>query len=223
MTAGRRRWLNAAIVIGVVAIAVAAVVNFVRSDGTAAPVAEAPDAETETQPADTGGALPGELPEIITLPSDLRQEGGLLWWAGGDCQASVLDLSSGLVVDAPAGTCDLWPSPDGARAIASAAPDEAGGLSAVTPFTYPPPEGTTVLTGGDLVEDALPLLTPSAWHPGGDRVAVCAPRDDGIFVDVLDLEDGTRTPSRTSAAAASAASARRRFFQTAAWRWCATA
>ena len=192
MTAGRRRWLNAAIVIGVLAIAVAAVVNFVRSDGSAAPVAQAPDAETETQPADTGGALPGELPEIMTLPSDLRREGGLVWWAGGDCQASVLDLSSGLVADAPAGTCDLWPSPDGARAIASAAPDEAGGLSAVTPFTYPPPEGTTVLTGGDVVEDALPLLTPSAWRPGGDRVAVCAPRDDGVFVDVLDPEDGTR-------------------------------
>jgi hypothetical protein len=192
VTAGRRRWLNAAIVIGVVAIAVAAVVNFVRSDGTAAPVAEAPEAETETQPPDTGGALPGELPEIITLPSDLRREGGLVWWAGGSCQASVLDLSSGLVGETPAGTCDIWPSPDGARAIASAAPDEAGGLSAVTPFTYPPPEGTTVLTGGDIVEDALPLLTPSAWHPEGDRVAICAPRDEGIFVDVLDLEDGTR-------------------------------
>ena len=192
MTAGRRRWLNAAIVIGVVAIAVAAVVNFVRSDGTAAPVAEAPEAETETQPADTGGALPGQLPEIITLPSDLRQEGGLLWWAGGDCQASVLDLSSGLVVAAPAGTCDIWPSPDGARAIASAAPDGAGGQSAVTPFTYPPPEGATVLAGGEVVENALPLLTPSAWHPGSDRVAVCTPSAVGIFVDVLDLEDGTR-------------------------------
>jgi hypothetical protein len=192
VTAGRRRWLNAAIVIGVVAIAVAAVVNFVRSDGTAAPVTQTPENETETQPADTGGVLPGELPEIITLPSDLRHEGGLVWWAGGNCQASVLDLSSGLVVDTPPGACDLWPSPDGARAIASAAPNEAGGLSAVTPFAYPPPEGTTVLTGGDIVEDALPLLTPSAWHPGSDRVAVCAPRGDGIFVDVLDLEDGTR-------------------------------
>jgi hypothetical protein len=192
VTAGRRRWLNAVIVIGVVAIAVAAVINFVRSDGSAAPVAEPPDAETETQPPDTGGALPGQLPEIVTLPSDLRQEGGLLWWAGGNCEASVLDLSSGLVVDAPAGTCDIWPSPGGATAIATAAPDESNGMTAVVPFTYPPPEGATVLVGEKVVENALPLLTPSAWHPGRDRVAVCSSHAVGTFVDVLDLEDGTR-------------------------------
>ena len=190
MTAGRKRLLNAAIVVGVAAIAVAAVVNVVRSDGSAAAPVE-PAADAETQPVDTGGTLPGELPEILTLPSDLRAEGGVLWWFGTGCGARAVDLSSGLVTRGPPGTCDLWPSADGGRAIASVAPDEEGGYG-IVPVTYPPSEGETVFAGEEKIDGALALFTPTAWHPDGKHVAVCEPRDGQIFLDVLDLENGTR-------------------------------
>jgi hypothetical protein len=193
--ARQRRWLNAAIVTGVAAVGVAALVNYVRSDGetptTAAPAAET---EAETGHVDTGGALPGELPEIITLPAELREEGGLLWWAGR-CEASVLDASSGLVADVPGDACDIRPSPSGASALAGVDVERAATRTGVVLVSRPRNGGST-LDRGEPIVDTSTLVTPSAWNPAGDRVAICASHDGGFSVDVLDLDDGTRSSVR---------------------------
>jgi hypothetical protein len=195
VTARHRRWLNAAIVTGVVAVGVAALVSFLRDDeeplATATPAAET---EVETGPVDTGGALPGELPEIVVLPSELREEGGLLWWAGR-CEASVLDASSGLVADVPGAACDIRPSPSGASAVASVDVERAPTRTGVVLVSRLRDEGST-LDRGEPIADTSTLATPSAWNPAGNRVAVCASHDGGFSVDVLDLAEGTRSSIR---------------------------
>jgi hypothetical protein len=192
-----RRWLNAVIVAGVAAVAVAAIVNFVGSDEQ--PAATSPPAEnaaTETQPPDTGGTLPGFLPEIVALPAELREEGGLLWWAGGECEADVLDVSSGLLTGVPGRRCQIWPAPQGARAAALTAEGEVeadpsrGGLVI---FGYPAPEGEQVLGEGSVLRHSPGFVTSEVvWHPKGHRVAVCVASNEGTVVDVLTLgEDGS--------------------------------
>jgi hypothetical protein len=182
-----------------VALAVAALVNFVQSTSEPESAKPPPAAEqTETQPTDTGGALPGVLPEIIPLPGELRQAGGLLWWAGGECEARVLELSSGAVTGVSGRRCRIWPQPHGASAAVPVSEGEAGAdpsLAGLAILDYPAPEGERVLGGSaELRHSPGFVASEVVWAPRGERVAVCVVGDEGPVVDVL-RADGARSSS----------------------------
>jgi hypothetical protein len=163
-----RTW---AVLLGVAAIAVAAVVDAIRSDRTnaASPTAETdpstePEADELAGPhAPPGGALPGRL-VVVT---------------GEECRVQVVDLAGPtLGAEGPPTDCGLWLSPDGELAAVSR-PWERG-----TPGPYA--EIALVRLGDppEHVRDVGLAAGEVSWSPDGSRIALCGTRSRTVVRDV---------------------------------------
>lgn len=171
-----------------VVLAVAATVNVVRSRGGPATLPPGPGRTNATVP-DTAETTPektvteGELPAILPLPGELREEGGILWWSDEDCRAGSADLGSGSVEPLSAEHCRLWPAPDGAHAVAVAA-NRADGLEGRGLVLF---EGRGGL--GTVVRHEPGFLASElAWAPDGQTFAACLGTGKGATLDVRPLE-----------------------------------
>lgn len=171
-----------------VALAVAAIVNVVRSDGEPATLAPGPQRTNATAP-DTVETTPdetvteGELPALLPLPGELREEGGILWWSDEGCTAGSVELASGAVAALPDEHCRLWPAPDGSRAIALAA-NRADGLEG---------RGLVLLEGraGEgrvLRHEPGFLASELSWAPDSLAFAGCFAAAEGAVLDVRPLD-----------------------------------
>ncbi len=171
-----------------VALAVAATVNVVRSGGGPATLRPGPQRTNASVP-DTGETTPeetvteGELPALLPLPGELREEGGILWWSDEDCAAGSVELASGAVAHLPDEHCRLWPAPDGSRAIALAA-NRADGLEG---------RGLVLLEGraGEgrvLRHEPGFLASELAWAPDSLAFAGCFAAAEGAVLDVRPLD-----------------------------------
>jgi hypothetical protein len=179
--------LDAAILVGLAALAVAAIVNFVQRGPADAP---SPPPTTEAAPSVVTGELdtdvPGVLPRIVPLPAELRDEGGVVWWASADCKAAALTLSSGAVTRIAGEHCRIWPSPAGTGALTVTARRSAAlegrGLSYVT------------LDGDRRVVFHSPGFIGSevAWGADATQAALCIGTRQGTVVDVYRAVPGAR-------------------------------
>lgn len=172
---------------GLAALVVAATVNFVQGG----PAEETSSrATTEAPPPVVTGELdtdvPGVLPRILPLPAELRDEGGVVWWASTDCKAAALTLSSGAVTRLGGEDCRIWPSPAGTAALAvkarRSAALEGRGLSLVT-------------LGGerrDVLHSPGFIGSEVAWSSDGTRAALCVGTRDGTVVDAYRTVPGER-------------------------------
>jgi hypothetical protein len=191
-----RRALDTVLVAAVMVLAVAAVVQALRSDGTETVRAER-QTETEARPdppqVTTTGAEPdGALP-IVPLPGDVRQAGGLLWWVDENCDAAALHVASGAVARLPGRRCRLWPSPTGERAVATA-PRRSDAFEGRGLVVFDYARGAARLGDGTVLEHTPGVLAGElAWSPDGSQLAACFDTDAGTVVDVFDLEAGTRS------------------------------
>jgi hypothetical protein len=165
---------NALILAAVIAVAIAAVVDSVRSDGSAGAAERAETPQRVPGPNGVEDVFAGpEAPPVGSL------DGMLVLALGDRCELRLLELStrrlSGL---GPATTCRVWASPDGEHAVAEI-PWESGDPS--PPFRLAlvwlgdPPETVRVL--GELQGD------PS-WSPDGARVAWCNAAGETTILDV---------------------------------------
>jgi hypothetical protein len=175
----------------VAGIAVAAIVHVVRTGGgdTAAPPTTAAETSTTTTPTDEE---PEQLPAIVPLAGELREEGGVLWWSDERCQAKALDLASGGVVSLPGEHCRIWPSPGGNRVVATAASrsDALDGRGLVL-FGYPAAEGERMLGEGTVIQHSPGVIASElVWAADERTVHVCVATRDGIVTDVVDADGG---------------------------------
>jgi hypothetical protein len=176
----RHRWLDRGLVLAFVALAVAAIVNGLRSGAESSVPSPEPSGKTEPKRVDEAQ----ELPTILPLSGDLRAEGGVLWWSDVRCQAKALDLSSGAVSRIPAEHCRIWPAPSGSRVIVTATSrsDALDGKGLVQ-FSYPPPEGSQVLEGQTVLRHEPGVIASEVVWPRGEGVALaCVATRDGTIV-----------------------------------------
>ena len=168
----------------------AAIVNIAR-EGPAAPQPERPSATAPEPTVETdalGGdeSLAGELPRLLPLPGELREEGGILWWSSTRCKAGALELSSGSVTRIPGEHCRIWPSPDGRAALTVTARRSAAldgrGLEYVTLAG----EQAVVFHSRGFIGSEV------AWSADGQRVAVCVGTRSGTVVDLYRSVPGDR-------------------------------
>jgi hypothetical protein len=164
------------------AVAIAAIVQFVRS-GEPEPVAQ-PTTTTATDTTATGPepVEPEPLPGRLPLPGDLREAGGILWWSDVQCKSAALELSSGKITRIPAQHCRVWPSPSGSKVIATAASrsDALEGKGLVE-FRFPAPQGAQALEA--------PVVLP---HPPGVIASeVVWPADEQAGVTCVATQQGT--------------------------------
>jgi hypothetical protein len=174
--------------VGLAALVVAAIVSFVQDGPAGAP----PSLPTPTEATPTvvtdrlDSDVSGELPRILPLPAELRDEGGVMWWSSTGCDAGGLTLSSGAVTRIRGEHCRIWPSPTGAAALTVTARRSAAlegrGLSYVT------------LDGNRRVVFHTQGFIGSevAWSADGAQAALCVGTRDGTVVDVYRSVPGER-------------------------------
>ena len=142
----------------------------------------APTVVTDRLDADASG----ELPRILPLPAELRDEGGVVWWSSTDCRAGGLTLSSGAVTRIAGEYCRIWPAPKGDAAFAvtarRAAALEGRGLAYVS---LDGDRRVVFHTSGFIGSEV-------AWSPDGAQAAVCIGTRDGTVVDVYRAVPGGR-------------------------------
>ena len=179
----RRRWLDGGIVVGLAALAVAAIVTGIRVGAASDAAPSVPTTgSTATQPVETARTetVADELPSIVPLPGPLREEGGILWWSTTSCRVASVDVSSGSVLEVAGEHCRTWPSPAGDMAVAVAS-QRSEALSG---------RGLVLLEArGD--EESVVRHSPGilgseiAWRPDGAAFASCFGTRDGNTVDVI--------------------------------------
>jgi hypothetical protein len=185
--------LDAALVAVVLGIAVAAVVNFIQVRGdeqsalpTPPPATASPTATETDADADAEVTVSDALPDLLPLPAELRQAGGIIWWSDTACQVGSVALSSGTVERIPQEHCRLWPAPDG-RIAATVTKRRAEVLEG---------RGIRLFTA-----EAAPVIshTPGflsseiAWNADGAAFAVCIGTRKGTVVDIVTPGAGTST------------------------------
>lgn len=155
-----RTW---ALLLGVAAIVVAAVVDAIRSDSTeaASKVSESPSARDE----------PDALFRVADAPPAGSLPGKLVVLTGDGCRVRVVDFAGPTIgPEGPRTGCGLWLSPDGAQAAVSL-PREPGtpgpfARIALVQLGDPPELGRELGLGTGEV----------AWSPDGTQVALCGTR-----------------------------------------------
>lgn len=180
------------ILLGLLAIVVAAIVNAIQERPSEPEAAVAttsePAPDEEAPPPERGETVTEPLPALLPLPGELREAGGTLWWSGTDCAAASLRVGSGEVAEMPGEHCRVWPSPDGTSVLAVAERRSA-------PLAG---EGLELVAGPDAEPRVLAhtpgrIASGAAWSPDGSRVALCLGSRDGTVVDVFAPETGERT------------------------------
>ncbi len=173
--------------LGLVGVAVAALVNVAREGPHGEPVRAATTAQTDQEPPGRTDpdSLQEELPNLVPLPAELREAGGMLWWSTPECEAGYLEISSGAVTRLRGDRCRIWPAPDGGAAVALVSspsdPLEGHGLEYVAPTQAV--QRAVSHTPGVIASEV-------AWDPESLRFALCLGTRTGTVVDIYHSAPG---------------------------------